>query len=552
MNNREGRLKTSLFCFYQKMMNSNKKHKDNLENILNISSKFLAINTVSELFESLDLQEEILKVEFLEYFQFYNDKGRLIQVPNPTLMNVQKKISKYLNSIYYLYFNEVKIQNYTYQIDSINKRPRKKNNHKEALKIHLENDHFTIIDIKDFFESVNQVQIQTVFRNHPFYFSEDVITELLKLVLFDNSLPNGAPCSPILSNFSLIEADRYFSSLKIRYSRFADDLLFSSIDIDRSVHNKLMEEVLLYLNNLGFKTNYSKFRTTNKNRRQFALGLKINQKINLRREYIRNIRAILHFQELNSIEKSAEKYYKINLIKYIKSQHSYFLYEYGIYYPLNYFKHNCNKYRIEKFYCHSLAGKIKYVGWVRGSNDPVYNSLLIKFNLLNPNYSANKETINSTPPDWVYITNATAKNIANSVYREIEAHTWNTSNSFGFQKTNFENIFHGIISNDSETLKKIVSLKKIKNSDNSDGSSNNILSRRIFHSSSSCELLNSDFVENSKVVPNSGVLKAGLKTKDFKFVCLEKGFLESLGMRGCSKCTNDTSGRISIKDLWPE
>jgi hypothetical protein len=316
----------------------------------------------------------------------------------------------------------------------------------------------------------------------------------------------------------------------------------------------LIEGVLLYLKKIGFKTNFSKYRTTNKNRKQFALGLKINQKINLRREYIRNIRSILHFQEFNGIEKSADKYYRINLIKYIKSQHSYFLKEFGIYYPLDYFKHNIEKYRIEKFYCYSLEGKINYVGWVRGNDDPVYNRLLTKFNLLNPNYAVKKEILNSTPKNWVFITNATAKNIANAVYLEIESHILKTGNSLGFHRTSFQNIFQGIISNDSKTLEKVVSLKVIKkeSSDNSVKSNMNSLSRRIFHSSSSCELLNSDFVENSKVIPNSGVLKAGLKTKDFKFVCLEKGFLESLGMRGCYKCTIDTSQLISIKDLWPE
>lgn len=96
-----------------------------------------------------------------------------------------------------------------------------------------EKRYYLRLDIKDFFGSIKKHHIEQVFE---YYFKIDDNNETLKkftdLVTLNNSLPQGAVTSPVISNIVFRSFDlriqKYCKNLDIIYTRYADDLLFSS------------------------------------------------------------------------------------------------------------------------------------------------------------------------------------------------------------------------------------------------------------------------------------------------------------------------------------
>lgn len=100
----------------------------------------------------------------------------------------------------------------------------------------FENKHFLKIDILDFFGSIEKEQILNVFKEYVKTDSvsenEKILEDILKLVTVNGVLPQGAITSPAISNLVFRRADiriaRYCEKFKIKYSRYADDMIFSS------------------------------------------------------------------------------------------------------------------------------------------------------------------------------------------------------------------------------------------------------------------------------------------------------------------------------------
>jgi hypothetical protein len=61
---------------------------------------------------------------------------------------------------------------------------------------------------------------------------QDVATVIAQIACHDNALPQGSPCSPVISNLVAHLLDRRLVKLAIStgctYSRYADDLTFST------------------------------------------------------------------------------------------------------------------------------------------------------------------------------------------------------------------------------------------------------------------------------------------------------------------------------------
>ena len=84
-------------------------------------------------------------------------------------------------------------------------------------------------------------------------------------------------------------------SYKLDYTRYADDLTFSTNDelfLQRKdeFFQKLKNEIELS----GFKINDKKTRLQYKDSRQLVTGLVVNEKINVPREYYKDTRAMAH------------------------------------------------------------------------------------------------------------------------------------------------------------------------------------------------------------------------------------------------------------------
>lgn len=169
------------------------------------------------------------------------------------------------------------------------------------------------IDLLDFFPSINFGRVRGLFMAPPFGLGPGAATVLAQLCTHRNGLPQGAPTSPVLSNFIATSLDRRLTRLAkdhgVRYSRYADDITFSTNS--RSfpapiAHFELGENGMIVqpgealaraVEASGFAINPRKVRIQRHSQRQTVTGLSVNSEVNVRRNRIRRVRAMLHAWE---------------------------------------------------------------------------------------------------------------------------------------------------------------------------------------------------------------------------------------------------------------
>lgn len=146
------------------------------------------------------------------------------------------------------------------------------------------------IDLKDFFPSITHRQVRKVFEK--FGYPYNVAALLANLCTVDGCLPQGAPTSPALSNLVSIKIDRRFTGLKwklgFRYSRYADDLIFSSNNEDMP---QLIPFIKQVIREEGFGVNEDKVKIAYRGQRQIVTGIVVNDKLNLPRDHVRKLRS---------------------------------------------------------------------------------------------------------------------------------------------------------------------------------------------------------------------------------------------------------------------
>lgn len=118
----------------------------------------------------------------------------------------------------------------------------------------------------------------------------------LHVALGERRLPQGACTSPAITNVVCRALDRRLAglaaSLGFTYTRYADDLTFSSDDAGRV--GTLLAFVRRILGDEGFTEHPDKTRIMRRGRRQEVTGVVVNQKPSVAREEVRELRAILH------------------------------------------------------------------------------------------------------------------------------------------------------------------------------------------------------------------------------------------------------------------
>ncbi len=178
------------------------------------------------------------------------------------------------------------------------------------------------IDLNDFFPSINFGRVLGLFKSAPFAFNDEVAIALAQICCYKKKLPQGAPTSPIVSNFicwSLDNALLWFARKnKFVYTRYADDITFSTnlkeipVEFGFVINDKLIlsQELRNIIETNGFKINENKTRYAFRNNRQKVTGLVVNEFPNLDRKYVRNIRAMIHAWEKYGIENAATEYFE--------------------------------------------------------------------------------------------------------------------------------------------------------------------------------------------------------------------------------------------------
>lgn len=191
---------------------------------------------------------------------------------------------------------------------------------------HIEAKHILNIDLKNFFDTINFGRVRGMFLGEPFNFNNEVATILARIVCNDNKLPQGAPTSPAIANMICYILDNNLSKYCNRhgciYTRYADDITISSkryifpkqiAKRDRLNNVVLGDKIIRIIEEeSGFLINKEKVKYARKMQRQEVTGIVINEKINTKRIYVKNLRALLHNCRINGIEKEAKKYFKKN------------------------------------------------------------------------------------------------------------------------------------------------------------------------------------------------------------------------------------------------
>lgn len=141
---------------------------------------------------------------------------------------------------------------------------------------HVPGKNLMVLDISDFFHSVNQSRVQQIFQD--IGFPPEVGDQLASLCCLDGRLPQGAPTSPALANIAFQPADRELEDLakswNCTYSRYADDLAFSG---ERRFGREDGDAIQNILGSHGFAVNHAKSRRVGAGGRQVIAGIVVNE-----------------------------------------------------------------------------------------------------------------------------------------------------------------------------------------------------------------------------------------------------------------------------------
>jgi len=231
-----------------------------------------------------------------------NGDSRKIKAPTDKLKHLQRRLTDLLNEC----FDE--ICNKNKQRKSLSHGFRKNHSIITNAKKHKNKRYVFNIDLQDFFPSINFGRVRGFFiKNHHFNLDQKVATVITQIACHDNELPQGSPCSPVISNLIGHLLDIRMVNLakktKCTYSRYADDLTFSTnkknfpekIAIMENEKNWIVGKSLSKeIEKVGFSINDKKTSMQYRTSRQMTTGLIVNEKINIRKEYYKKARSMCH------------------------------------------------------------------------------------------------------------------------------------------------------------------------------------------------------------------------------------------------------------------
>jgi RNA-directed DNA polymerase len=258
------------------------------------------------------------KTELYKKFEIPKKTGgaRTISAPCPELKFLQKQLAKLLQECN----DEIeKAANLKKNLLLKYKEPKKRSfshGFKPGYSIvtnaicHRNKNLVLNIDLQDFFGSIHFGRIRGYFiKNNNFKLNQKVATVIAQIASHENALPQGSPCSPIISNLIAHVLDIKLAKLaytdKCTYSRYADDITFSTNKkafsenlakcTDPESHSWIAGKVLeSTIKTSWFSINSKKTRLQYRDSRQTVTGLTVNSKVNVHAEYHRTAKAMTH------------------------------------------------------------------------------------------------------------------------------------------------------------------------------------------------------------------------------------------------------------------
>lgn len=304
--------------------------------------------------------------------------------------------------------------------------------------VHINQNFVFNIDLKDFFPSIRQARIWKRLQVPPFNFNKQLaslIAGLCCMKVIEESdqtenvsfvLPQGAPTSPTITNMICDNLDRRLGGLAkrfgLRYSRYADDITFSSMHNVYQNNSEFRKELERIIKQQNFTINDKKTRLQKLGSRQEVTGIIVSNKINVPKKYVREIRQLIYMWEKYGYAVTSNKF-----IPHYKQEKGYL--KKGT--PV-----------LENV----LEGKLLYLKMIKGENDSVYNSLYNRFTILLENLKNTSQRIG----DLKYIDTYSLEEFEEKVGYKIE-----------FDKTEDEKSIAYYINNDKK--KNIVISSSITN-----------------------------------------------------------------------------------------
>ena len=162
------------------------------------------------------------------------------------------------------------------------------------------------LDILHFFDSIRYSTVKDK------VFPAEIYAEPLRILLtmlcyHKDSLPQGAPSSPAITNIILYEFDeligQWCRERNIAYTRYCDDMTFSG-DFDPT---EVIRFVRLELKKLGFLLNEQKSKIQHPGQQQTVTGIVVNEKLSIPTDYRRKLRQEVYYCRKLGIQEHLQK-----------------------------------------------------------------------------------------------------------------------------------------------------------------------------------------------------------------------------------------------------
>lgn len=325
-----------------------------------LRARFNALSSSQDVADLLDVRHDRLVYHLYglpdeaKYARFTLKKAgggtRIILAPRTSLKIIQSKLAQVLNSVF-----KPSGASHGYVEDrSIVTNARH----------HVDRRYVLNVDIEGFFPSIHFGRVRGLFMARPYSRNENVATVLAQICALKDCLPQGAPTSPVISNMICRKLDVQLRDLAkangCYYTRYADDMTFStsakimppalavSDELGRVEAGLQLQQII---EENGFVLNTSKIRLQLRGKHQEVTGLTVNEKVNVDRRFVRQVRAMIHAWEKYGHD-AAER---------------------------DHFEHWSSKYRNPDLprpkFSEIVKGKLEFVRMVKGPADKTYVAL---------------------------------------------------------------------------------------------------------------------------------------------------------------------------------
>lgn len=205
---------------------------------------------------------------------------RKLSVPDLILKPVQKSIA-----------DNILIQ---YPISKYAKAYKPGSSIQKNARPHVGKKKILKLDIEGFFDHILYSRVKdTVFYEEKY--SESIRILLTMLCYYNDSLPQGAPTSPAITNIIMYDFDEtvgaFCNEKNIAYTRYCDDMTFSGDFDEKEIISFVKNELFKF----GLHLNNRKTAVVPATKRQCVTGIVVNEKMNITKDYKKTIRQEIYY-----------------------------------------------------------------------------------------------------------------------------------------------------------------------------------------------------------------------------------------------------------------